>query len=159
MVGEPSDTVKVFALPPLILVSALAVGFLLGIAWPLSFSVVLERPYGLSIGISFALVGFAGAMWAVREFTAARTPLDIRKPATDIVTSGPYRFSRNPIYLGMVLFMIGVGFLVDSLWFFGLAVILAVILQIGVIEPEEAYLEQKFGSKYIEYKSRVRRWI
>lgn len=89
----------------------------------------------------------------------AKTALDPRKPTTEIVTSGVFQFSRNPIYFGMVLLCLGAGFLLDSLWFLALCVLLAVALQKGVIEPEETYLERKFGGKYLRYKANVRRWL
>jgi protein-S-isoprenylcysteine O-methyltransferase Ste14 len=89
----------------------------------------------------------------------ASTPLDVRKRSTRIVTSGVFQQSRNPIYLGMVLLCTGVAFLVDSLWLLGLVPLFAAILQKGVIEPEEAYLERNFGEEYLRYKARVRRWI
>lgn len=67
--------------------------------------------------------------------------------------------SRNPIYLGMLLLCAGAGIIANSLWGLALTLPLAVILQKGVIEREEAYLEQKFGDTYMRYKAKVRRWI
>jgi protein-S-isoprenylcysteine O-methyltransferase Ste14 len=81
------------------------------------------------------------------------------KPTDAIVAGGPFRFSRNPIYLSMILLQIGVGVWTKSLWFFVLAAISVALLTWGVIMREERYLEQKFGDKYLSYKSRVRRWI
>ena len=90
---------------------------------------------------------------------AANTPFDVRKPSTEIVTSGVFQRSRNPIYLGMLLLYTGIAILANSLWILILVLPFAIILQKGVIEPEEAYLEQKFGDEYLRYKARVRRWI
>ncbi|MGA7385074.1 MAG: isoprenylcysteine carboxylmethyltransferase family protein, partial [Methylocella sp.] len=70
-----------------------------------------------------------------------------------------YGVSRNPLYVGMILLNIGIGCIVNSLWIFLLSAGLAATLQKGVIEPEEGYLEQKFGDKYLRYKAKVRRWI
>jgi protein-S-isoprenylcysteine O-methyltransferase Ste14 len=111
------------------------------------------------LGISTALVAIALAISAIRVMFAANTPLDVRKPSTEIVTSGVFQRSRNPIYLGMLLHCSGVAFLANSLWLLLLVLPLAVTLQKGVIEPEEAYLERKFGDKYLRYKAKVRRWI
>ena len=73
--------------------------------------------------------------------------------------TGPYRFSRNPIYLSMILLHLGAGVWTKSLWFFVLAVLSVALLAWGVISREERYLERKFGDAYLSYKSRVRRWI
>jgi protein-S-isoprenylcysteine O-methyltransferase Ste14 len=89
----------------------------------------------------------------------AKTAFDVRKPTTEIVTGGVFRMSRNPTYLSMMLGFLGIASLIDSLWLLLLAPLLIVILEKGVIEPEERYLEQAFGEKYLRYKARVRRWI
>ncbi len=72
---------------------------------------------------------------------------------------GPYRFSRNPIYLAMVLLQLGFGVWANSLWFFALAILSALLLAWGVILREERYLEHKFGDGYVAYRTRVRRWL
>jgi hypothetical protein len=108
---------------------------------------------------SITLGAIALGISAIREMFAANTPLDVRKPSTEIVTSGVFRKSRNPVYLGMLLLCAGVAFLANSLWILILVLPLAIILQKGVIEPEESYLEKKFGDKYLRYKAKVRRWI
>jgi protein-S-isoprenylcysteine O-methyltransferase Ste14 len=153
MQGDPSDRAKVVALPPLILAGVLALGFVLDLLWPAKF---LPRTAALVIVILGAI---ALGLLAVQEMVRAKTPLDVRKPATEIVTSGAFQFSRNPIYLGMVLFCLGAAFLFDSLWFLALCAPLAIVLKQGVIEPEENYLEQKFGERYLRYKANVRRWL
>ena len=155
MQEDPSGKAKVIALPPFFLAGALVLGFVLDLAWPAKF---MPRTVALVIGILVILSGIALAILAVRQMVRAKTAVDVRKPTTEIVTSGVFQFSRNPIYLGMVLFCIGAAFLLDSLWFLALCVPLVIVLQRGVIEPEEAYLEQKFGDKYLRYKARVRRW-
>lgn len=156
MQGDPSDRAKVVALPPLILAGVPALGFVLDLLWPAKF---LPRTSALVIGILVILGAIALGLLAVQEMVRAKTPLDVRKPATEIVTSGAFQFSRNPIYLGMVLFCLGAAFLFDSLWFLALCAPLAIILKKGVIEPEETYLEQKFGERYLRYKANVRRWL
>jgi protein-S-isoprenylcysteine O-methyltransferase Ste14 len=124
--------------------------------WPAK---VLTRSLAVPLGILIVFVAVAIGILAVREMVTASTPLDVRKRSTRIVTSGVFQQSRNPIYLGMVLLCTGVAFLVDSLWLLGLVPLFAAILQKGVIEPEEAYLERNFGEEYLRYKARVRRWI
>lgn len=150
------DRPDVIALPPLILAGTVALGLVLGFIWPANF---LPREFAIPLGILIILGAINLALLAVREMFAANTALDVRKPSTEIVTSGVFQMSRNPIYLGMILLCVGIAFLVDSLWILILALPLAVILQKGVIEREEAYLERKFGEKYLRYKAKVRRWF
>jgi protein-S-isoprenylcysteine O-methyltransferase Ste14 len=88
-----------------------------------------------------------------------RTTLDPHGSVTEIVTSGPYRFSRNPIYLGFVLLLIGFSFAFRTYWGVLLSPVLTASLYQLVIKHEEAYLEKKFGDRYTSYKSRVRRWL
>jgi protein-S-isoprenylcysteine O-methyltransferase Ste14 len=144
MQDDPSDKARVIALPPLILTGVLVLGFVLDLA---------------RSGLLVILGGIALALLAVRQMVRAKTAVDVRKPTTEIVTSGVFQFSRNPIYLSMVVLCLGAAFLLDSLWFLALCAPLAIVLQRGVIEPEEAYLEQKFGAKYLRYKAKVRRWL
>lgn len=156
MQDDPTDKAKIIALPPLILAGFLALGFVLDRMWPVTF---LPRTLALVIGILVTCCGISLGLLAVRDMVRAKTALDPRKSTTEIVASGVFQFSRNPIYSGMVLLCLGAGFLLDSLWFLALCVPLAIVLQKGVIEPEETYLERKFGGKYLRYKARVRRWI
>ncbi len=156
MQDRPSGGPDVIALPPLILGAAIALGLILNYFWPAK---VLTRSLAVPLGILIVFVAVAIGILAVREMVTASTPLDVRKRSTRIVTSGVFQQSRNPIYLGMVLLCTGVAFLVDSLWLLGLVPLFAAILQKGVIEPEEAYLDRNFGEEYLRYKARVRRWI
>jgi protein-S-isoprenylcysteine O-methyltransferase Ste14 len=156
MQDRPSGGPDVIALPPLILGATIALGLILNYFWPAK---VLAHSLAVPLGILIVFVAVAIGLLAVREMVTASTPLDVRKRSTRIVTSGVFQQSRNPIYLGMVLLCTGIAFLVDSLWLLGLVPLFAAILQKGVIEPEEAYLERNFGEDYLRYKARVRRWI
>jgi protein-S-isoprenylcysteine O-methyltransferase Ste14 len=104
-------------------------------------------------------VGFMLAVWAVVTFRKAGTRVETHKPTTKIVADGPYRFTRNPIYIGMFLGQIGLAIGFDSLWVLGTLVPFYLVIRYGVIAREEAYLERKFGAVYLGYKSRVRRWL
>jgi protein-S-isoprenylcysteine O-methyltransferase Ste14 len=156
MQDKPSGGPRVIALPPLILAAAIAAGLILNFVWPAKF---LPRALAVPFGILIVLGAAAICILAVREMRAAHTPLDVRKAPAHIVTSGVFQMSRNPIYLGMVLLCAGIAFLVDSLWLLVLVPLFAAVLQKGVIEPEEAYLERHFGEDYPRYKAKVRRWI
>jgi protein-S-isoprenylcysteine O-methyltransferase Ste14 len=113
------------------------------------------RPLGAVLLIVNLLIGLP----AVRSMIAARTSPNPNRPTHALVFSGPYRFSRNPMYIGLTLLYAGLAIFFQLPW--GLVLLPAVVWLItrGVIVPEEKYLEQKFGVEYLSYKSRVRRWL
>ncbi len=89
----------------------------------------------------------------------AGTNISPLKPAISLVTSGPYRFTRNPLYLAMTLLFLGLTMLFNSWWGVILLVPLLVVLHWGVVRREERYLQLKFAEQYTEYRSRVRRYL
>ena len=91
--------------------------------------------------------------------TRAGSNVPTRLPTTTIVETGPYRFTRNPIYLGMVLGLIGLAIGFNSFWLLVTLVPFALVIRYGAITREEAYLERKFGDVYRRYRARVRRWL
>jgi protein-S-isoprenylcysteine O-methyltransferase Ste14 len=134
----------------------LVVGFLARWLVPLHFlAPALSTPVGLMITVA----SFSVFFWAVYTMRRGNASIPTGEPTNAIVVQGPFRFSRNPIYLSMVLLQVGIGIWVNSLWFVGLAVTAAVLLWCGVISREERYLERKFGAEYLSYKGRVRRWL
>jgi protein-S-isoprenylcysteine O-methyltransferase Ste14 len=156
MQDKPSGGPGVIAPPPLILGAAIALGLILNFFWPAKF---LARSVAVPLGLLIVTGAITIAILAVREMRSANTPLDVRKAPTRIVTSGVFQRTRNPIYFGMVLLCTGIAFLADSLWLMMIVPLLAVVLQKGVIEPEEFYLKKNFGEEYLRYKEQVRRWI
>ena len=105
---------------------------------------------------ALALALFA---WAIITMTRAGSNVPTNRPTTTIVESGPYRFTRNPIYHGMFLALIGLAIAFDNLWLLMMLVPFALVIRYGVVAREEAYLERKFGGTYRGYRSRVRRWL
>jgi len=97
--------------------------------------------------------------WAIVTITRAGSNVPTNRPTTAIVETGPYRFTRNPIYLGMVLGLIGLAIAFNSLWLLLTLVPFALAICFGVVAREEAYLERKFGDVYRRYRARVRRWL
>ena len=93
------------------------------------------------------------------QFRKLGTHVDVRKPATALATDGPYRLSRNPIYLALTLFYLGIGVAAGSLWVLVLVAPALLVMHLGVIRREERYLERTFGAAYLDYARRVRRWI
>lgn len=147
---------EVIARPPFIWAAFLAAGSALEVAWPSS---VLAQTAQYAAGLVLFTTGLGIAGSAIWRFRSARTNVPTSLPATALVTGGPYRLTRNPIYLGMALGTLGIGSAVDSLWIMGLTVPLTVVLHFGVVLREERYLEDAFGDAYRRYRASVRRWV
>jgi protein-S-isoprenylcysteine O-methyltransferase Ste14 len=151
-----TDTPGVIAPPPLIYVGALVAGLLANRRYHIPFLPGrVARTLGWPLVACGLVIGFLGD----REMHRAETNVDPYKPATSVVTGGPFRFTRNPLYLSMTLIYGGISALANAL---PAALLLPVVLRLmrrGVIEREERYLERKFGDEYIEYKEKVPRWI
>jgi protein-S-isoprenylcysteine O-methyltransferase Ste14 len=142
--------------PPLVAVFYIAIAYLLKWIIPIPYAapnVLRNAAFGLVI------VGFFLGVAALIEFKKARTTLDPHGSAKALVVSGVYRFTRNPIYLGFLLMVIGIPLNADN--YYGLLISPFFMITISrlVIEREENYLEKKFGKEYTGYKSRVRRWL
>jgi protein-S-isoprenylcysteine O-methyltransferase Ste14 len=105
------------------------------------------------------VVGAALARAFFRAFTRASTPVSPYSTPRRLVTSGPYRISRNPGYLGMALAYAGIAVIAESLWALTILAVVLAVVDRGVIAREERYLERKFGAEYVLYRSRVRRWL
>ena len=144
------------ARPPVVYLVSIAVGSLLEFAWPLPF-----LPHALSTPLGILLVVAAVMLFigSVGRFRAAGTPVPGNKPTTAIVQSGPYRFSRNPIYLAFSLLHLGIALWINSLWLIATLVAALGVMACVVIPREEQYLERRFGEEYLTYKKSVRRWI
>jgi protein-S-isoprenylcysteine O-methyltransferase Ste14 len=150
------STAGVLAPPPLIYLIPLIVGFLVRHWRPVT---IVGHRVAVPLGISCLVLGLAihlSAVLALRRFKTSPKPW---RPTTFVVRAGPYRFTRNPIYVGFSLAYLGVGFWANSLWPFLLLPFVFLVMQVGVIHREEAYLERIFGDEYREYKRHVRRWL
>jgi protein-S-isoprenylcysteine O-methyltransferase Ste14 len=152
----PPDHARLIAPPPLITAAAMLVGAGLHYVWPLP----LWRwpgawaPTAACFATALALAGLA-----VRRIWQARSSILPYRATTALVTSGPFRFSRNPLYLAMGLSLAGVAFALNSLAMLLVILPWAVVMRHGVIAREERYLEGKFGEDYRAYCRRVRRWL
>ena len=153
--GTP-DTAQVLVLPPLVYGGAFVMGLLLHLMLPLH---VLPTTLARGIGVVCVLVSFPLALMTLRALSRAHTPVDPMKPTTALVTDGPFRYSRNPIYVALTLLYLGVAFLVNALWILLLVVPALMVLRYGVIAREEVYLARKFGDAYRQYTTQVRRWL
>jgi protein-S-isoprenylcysteine O-methyltransferase Ste14 len=155
--ADTADTANVIVRPPIAWALAVLAGLVLNWLMPLAF-----LPAAVSAGwlgaIVFALA-LALVAWAISTMTRAGSNVPTNLPTTTIVEAGPYRFTRNPIYLGMVLGLIGLAIAFNSLWLLMTLALFALVIRYGVITREEAYLERKFGDVYRRYRARVRRWV
>src|SRR5215831_4500078 len=150
------DTAQVIVLPPLLYGAAFVMGLLLHLVFPLH---ILPMTLARGIGVVCVLVSFPLAIATFRALSRAHTPVDPLKPTTALVTEGPFRYSRNPIYVALTLLYVGMALLINALWILLLVVPAVLVLRYGVIAREEAYLTRKFGDAYRQYRTQVRRWL
>jgi protein-S-isoprenylcysteine O-methyltransferase Ste14 len=147
--------------PPSIMLAV----FLVGIWLDLSFVRIRlvggsSSPRWLRItGWLLMAMGGALALWGVRTFRRSKTNVLPFRPATTVVSVGPYRYTRNPMYLGMALAYIGGALALNAGWPLLLLPVALLTLYLVVIRREEAYLARTFGDAYAEYRTRVRRWL
>lgn len=145
-----------FVRPPFVYLAAILGGVGLNLAWPLQW---LPAGVGAWVGAPLVLVSLALFFASTRRFKAAGTPVPGNEPTTAIVEAGPFRFSRNPIYLAFSLLVFGVACWVNSVWLLGTLAAAVSVMSLVVIPREERYLERRFGAGYLSYKARVRRWL
>jgi protein-S-isoprenylcysteine O-methyltransferase Ste14 len=151
-----ADHADVAVVPPALVAGSVLLGFVLQKVAP---NPVLPKRVRRGLGLALTVSALAVAFSALRALRKAHTPFDVREPTTAVVTTGIYAYTRNPLYLAMMMLYLGIGSLRNSRWHWLLALPTAVALQVAVIAREEAYLERKFGAEYLDYKARVRRWI
>jgi protein-S-isoprenylcysteine O-methyltransferase Ste14 len=150
------DNFGVIAPPPLIYAGGLLLGLLLKKAFPIK---LLPRGVSLRLGGLFILLGVLLARSGFQTLRNASTEVNPTKPTTTLVVSGPYQVTRNPLYLSLTLFYAGISLLANAFAALLLLPIVLFIINRGVIDREERYLEQKFGDEYLRYKMRVPRWF
>ena len=156
MAMKPDTSAGVVAPPPLIYAAGLALGFALEVLLPGTDVPAAGR---WPLGVLMVLGGGALSLSFVRSFARAGTAVEPWAPTTSLVTTGVYRLTRNPGYLGMALMYTGIALLADALWPIGTLVPTLAVIQLGVIVREERYLTRLFGDEYGAYRQRVRRWI
>jgi len=145
--------------PPVLFVSGFVAAWLLGdqirtLPFPGVAPIVLEI-----IGVAVLIGGLYLMFWGIAAFRRVMTAIFPNQPANELVTDGPYRFSRNPMYTGFTLVYIGGAFILDTMWPVLLLPVVLALVYLLVIRREEAYLADAFGDKYAAYRQRVRRWV
>ena len=152
------DNPGVIAPPPLIFFAFLLVGWALDRWLDIPFP-LLETDVRRGLAVFLLVLGLAIEGWAGGVFRRAGTNVAPWSPSTTVVTDGPYRYSRNPMYVGFAVTYLGLAIGLESPTAAILLVPCLAVMHWGVIRREEAYLEAKFGQAYRDYKQRVRRWL
>jgi protein-S-isoprenylcysteine O-methyltransferase Ste14 len=142
--------------PPVIYLAALVIGSVLDYQWPLSPLLGSSR---YVVGSIIALAGGLIMPPVLVRFRRSGTTIDVRKPATALITEGPYRFSRNPIYVSLTLLYLGIGTLLNNAWILILVAPVFLVMNLWVVSREERHLEATFGEEFLRYKAAVRRWL
>lgn len=147
---------KILIPAPILTIVHIILVILLGNLLPLPIPIPAFVPW---LGLVIAGLGLVLGILAMTEFRRIRTTMDPKKPSTGLVTSGIYRYTRNPVYLGFVFMLVGLSLSMRTYW--GIVFILPLVTLINnlVIKYEEANLEKKFKTQYTEYASHVRRWL
>jgi protein-S-isoprenylcysteine O-methyltransferase Ste14 len=150
------DNPGVIVFPPLLYGIAFAVVLALRWFWPMP---IFDQAVALWPGLALVMLGVGIALWGRRALQAAGTNVNPSLPTTAIVTSGPFRFSRNPLYMALTLLYFGLTLAVNTWWGIAVLVPLLILMHRGVVLREERYLEAKFGESYRQYYSKVRRYL
>ena len=142
--------------PPFVYLTAIILGVAIHLIAPVRF---FPAKLAVPFGLGFVAVAIALFYSSVAKLRAAGTPLPGGQPTTTIVRTGPYRFTRNPIYVAFSLFQLGIAIWINSVWLLVTLAAAVTVIDSVVIAREERYLERKFGAQYLDYKKSVRRWV
>ena len=151
-----SDSANVAFHPPVLLLGLLVAGSVLWRTSALSF---LPDTVSRILGPGITGISFIVFWWSVLTMLRAGANLPTQKPSTVFVSHGPYQLSRNPIYVAMLLLIIGIACWLNSAWFLLVAPVFIGLITAGVIVREEQYMSRKFGTEYDDYCASVRRWL
>ncbi len=157
---EPNDKDPALRVPfpPLLHLLGLGAGILLHLLW-MRLRIFPESWIGHATGWPVVAVGVLLFGWAVWSMIRSGENPDPDKPTRAILSAGPFAFTRNPIYVAITVFYVGVALVMNTIWMIILLPVALLYVHYVVIIREERYLEQLFREEYLEYKARVRRWI
>ena len=157
LMDSEGDNAGVIAHPPYIYLATMIAGLALHFAMPAGF--LPEGWLQLALGAPLMAGALALGMWGRKVMVRTGTAVNPAHSTTALVVTGPFRFTRNPLYISLPLLYIGIAVSANALWILALAPVPVWIVTVGVIRREERYLERKFGDEYLRYKARVRRWF
>ena len=157
---DENDHAPVKFPPPIIGILTIIIGYLLGLVVPIMDDFLVPAPARYWVGGIICVVAILVlAVWPIRLFAKIEQDPAPWTGTPELIVTGPYKFTRNPMYLMMVLVCIGFSIILDEAWVFVLAPVCGIVVYLVAIRHEEKYLEEKFGDNYREYKKNVRRWI
>lgn len=145
--------------PPALFALAFVSGLLLNRTTPTTLATGAPRWPLLFLGYTCVALAVACSAWAMLTFRSMRTAIIPHQPATQLVRTGPYRFTRNPMYLSLTIGYLGLALVLNSVWPLALLPLVLIALYLLVIRREERYLSRRFGDQYVLYRQQVRRWI
>jgi protein-S-isoprenylcysteine O-methyltransferase Ste14 len=144
--------------PPVIFFVFLILGYAANRIMPFDFifsAWIVRLLVGTPILIVSGIIAFTAAIVMIKN----KTSINYNNPTTKFLSKGPFGFTRNPLYLSLLLLMCGIAVTTNSLWYFIFLIIMFFIFNFGIVAREERYLTKCFGDEYIQYKNNVRRWI
>jgi protein-S-isoprenylcysteine O-methyltransferase Ste14 len=144
--------------PPIVFFTFLFIGFIAHWVFPINF-IINKWSIRLFIGIPISILSGLIALNAFKIMKENDTDINYNKPTTKIIIKGSFLFTRNPLFLSLLLAFGSIAVFANSVWLLALLVSLFIIFNFGVVVREEHYLEECFGEEYIQYKKKVRRWI
>ncbi len=157
--AETRDNAGVIAPPPLLALATLLIGLALDWLMPAYvLRVLLDPAARIIIGVILVIACMGLGFPAILAFRAARTHVEPWKPASTLVTGGIFRWLRNPMYVGLTLFLAGIGMILGGDWILVMTVVFALVMHYGVVKREERYLAAKFGEPYRRYMETVPRY-
>jgi protein-S-isoprenylcysteine O-methyltransferase Ste14 len=156
MSDSHSGVPNVKIIPPLVYLAGIVIGIVISIWIPTK---IVPSSLAWMLGGILIVCGAILTGSAILKFKGVGTTVRPDRAASTLVDVGPYRITRNPMYLGLALVYVGVALADQSVWALILLPVVLSIIQRRAIEPEEAFLERRFGADYIRYKENVSRWI
>jgi len=158
--NDKDDHAAVRVPPPVVGILTIIIGYVLGRFVPIMDDFLLPAPARYWVGGAIVLVaGFVLGWWPIRHFKKIEQDPTPWTPTPELIIVGPYKFTRNPMYLMMLIVCFGFSIILDEAWVLALTPVCAIVIYLTAIRHEEAYLERKFGDSYRNYKESVRRWI
>ncbi len=158
--NEEEDHAAVRFPPPLVGILTIVIGYVIGRFVPIADNFLLPSPARYWVGGAVVVIaGIVLGWWPIRLFQETEQDARPWTATPEIVVKGPYRVTRNPMYLMMLLMCIGFSIILDEAWVLVLTPACAAVIYLTAIRHEEAYLERKFGDSYSAYKGSVRRWL
>ena len=143
--------------PASIQFSSVFVGLAIHWLWPVT--IPFAAGVGRVAGPATIALGAAVIAWSFLQFAKTSTTLRPDRAANTLIRTGPFRYSRNPLYVSVCFLHVGIALWVNSLWLLSMVVVTVVLMSRAVIAPEEEYLEREFGGEYIAFEASVRRWL